>query len=74
MTEFRITITRHLDRVRITVWKDAESNKQAKELAFKDRSVLEFLSCYDGLYNVKVINTEIIELNKLVVVTKPQLN
>lgn len=73
-TEFRITISRYFDNVRITVNKNANSNKEAQELAFKDQSVLEFLAGYDGLYSVKIINTEIMAKLRLVVMTKAQLN
>ena len=73
-TEFTITISRYFDNSRITINKNANSNKEAQELAFKDQSVLEFLRGYDGLYSVKIINTEIMAKLELAVITKTQLN
>lgn len=74
MIEFEITISRHEDGTKITIKKYANSNKEAQELAFRDKAIIEFLAGYDGLYNVKVINTEVQAMSKLVIVTKPQLN
>lgn len=73
-TEFTITISRYFDNSRITINKNANSNKEAQELAFKDQSVLEFIAGYDGLYSVKIINTEVMAKLKLVFITKAQLN
>ena len=74
MIEFTITISRYFDNVRITVTKNANSNKEAQELAFKDQSVLEFLTGYDGLYSVKIVNAECMAKLELAVITKAQLN
>lgn len=74
MTEFTIIISRHNDGSKISITKNANSNKEAQDLAFKDKSVIEFLASYDGLYNVSTHNTEVMAKSKLVIVTKPQFN
>lgn len=74
MTTFKITLSRYSDRVKITVWKLAESNKQAQELALKDKNVIEFLTGYDGLYDISILNGKSILEGKLLSLHKSQLN
>lgn len=78
MTNFKVTFRRHDNNVSFSVYKDAETNKEAYKKAISDKRVLAFITQSDPsqpqiYFDSSVINTEHLNNSKLTVLKQSQL-
>lgn len=69
--KWKVTLTKE-NLSRATVWVDADTIGEAKDNAFKEPKIKDFVDGYDGLYTISILTEE--QLTKFQIFQKDNRN